>query len=821
MPPLDLTAVEPDNDGAPRPATRPALPSVGGVRKKLTPKELAHCANEGVPEDLKGRHNAMVAVARRMRDDGAPAEQIRAKLEEIAPAGKEGEIAGIVDWVMQFPTRQQKADDGRKLVQSILAERDLDGKRKRITGLLDDANHMTNIAIFADSRPTEMSSLGISISSVRGLKDAWKSFERNVKLKIAERAKAIQQHNQDAERESKTKGAIDHLAKVHDQLPNTPPTVLRVPDGYTLSPTSLSRATDDGGSVQIAAAAIIIAERQIDILNGKETLTLEFSRDGQLKRVDADRSLVFNSREIIKLADTGFPVNSYNAGDLVMYLTQFEEVNIGAIPVVKVSSCQGPLGSNWVEGFLLGTRHLTKTQLVPAISDQQVLQAVRYRGMDEGDAQLIAAYHTRGTLEGWRDAVALARTFPRVMFCVYASLGTPFLEVLGTSNFAIDISFVTSSGKTTTIRIAASCWGNPDERSAHSIVNSWDASRVYLERAPAICNGLPLILDETQRARDHKVLAQTVYDVINGRGRGRGSVKGIQRSSHWHTILFSTGESRLTSFTNDGGTRSRVLSLWGPQFGKMDGETGLTVNRLNVEVRAHYGHAGAKIVQHILDHQDQWDRWREEYEGYKRAYHVKAGENAVAGRYADYLALVEFAGRLAHQVLELPWTYENPVDKLWNELLAGAEDADQAAVALEYVYSWASSRRSQFNAGASAREGDEIRECLGRWDDGNWPWIGIFPSAVAKALTDAGFEPKTTLEIWRDRGWLETSTESRLGKEINRTTKSVKTVNGVDRLVCITKKAIEGLTGPTEPGVPRKPALPVIAALGATAAEEE
>jgi hypothetical protein len=45
--------------------------------------------------------------------------------------------------------------------------------------------------------------------------------------------------------------------------------------------------------------------------------------------------------------------------------------------------------------------------------------------------------------------------------------------------------------------------------------------------------------------------------------------------------MLSTGEAPATSFTNDGGTHGRVLTLWGHPFGRADETTAPVVQRVN------------------------------------------------------------------------------------------------------------------------------------------------------------------------------------------------------------------------------------------------
>ena len=127
-------------------------------------------------------------------------------------------------------------------------------------------------------------------------------------------------------------------------------------------------------------------------------------------------------------------------------------------------------------------------------------------------------------------------------------------------------------------------------------------------------------------------MAQTLYDPANGRGRGRGSKAGFGMQGSWHTVLISSGEQPATSFTEDGGTRSRVLTLWGSPFETVDEATGILVTRIDLAVRENYGHAGPEFVQHLLDNRADWPKYRSKHGEHKRYYAEKAKGDPGAAR---------------------------------------------------------------------------------------------------------------------------------------------------------------------------------------------
>jgi putative DNA primase/helicase len=112
--------------------------------------------------------------------------------------------------------------------------------------------------------------------------------------------------------------------------------------------------------------------------------------------------------------------------------------------------------------------------------------------------------------------------------------------------------------------------------------------------------------ENTKDSAGSKV-SQVIYQIANGRGRGRGSINGMRSTGSWRTVMLSTGEQSAVDFTlGDGGSRARVISLWGLPFGAANEATAPLVRGIDLAVQENYGHAGPRLIQFILQHQDQW-----------------------------------------------------------------------------------------------------------------------------------------------------------------------------------------------------------------------
>jgi uncharacterized protein (DUF927 family) len=313
--------------------------------------------------------------------------------------------------------------------------------------------------------------------------------------------------------------------------------------------------------------------------------------------------------------------------------------------------------------------------------------------------------------------------------------------------------------------MGASVWGEPDDRSPESLIHSWDGTRVFMERAPAVLNGLPVFLDDSSRARKDADVAITLYNIQNGRGRGRGSIDGLRATSAWKTVLVSSGEMAAVSRTEDGGTRARVLSFYGSPFGGTGQATRDVVVRLNTAVMNNHGHAGVRFIRYLLA---EWNPkvWLRLYQRKVSQLLETAGDNPIAGRLAGYVATVHVAGVLAHRALELPGGPGDAIAEAWKHVLGEVGDADVAVRALEHMASWVTSNIQAF-AGRH-REDKEGQPILppsgwaGRWDEGTgWTHVYVLPAVLKKVLKEAGYSPDSVLHTWKERGWIQKDSEGK------------------------------------------------------------
>lgn len=563
------------------------------------------------------------------------------------------------------------------------------------------------------------------------------------------------------------KPAIDIRREVYtmvaDSLPGAPVSAdIVVPLGYELGSGGVAKIEQDRRSedslaerrIPVALAPIYISSRSYEINTDEQQLTLCYEgATGNWCELTVGRDVVMDTKKLVGKSLDGIPVNSTNAKMLVEYLAAMEAANREQLTLSATSKALGWLGTNGDGGYLLGTRHV-----VPGGGEGYVA----FGGTD-GEQQIADAYHLRGTYDGWLAAISPVPLYPRVLLAMYAAFTAPILEIIGAPNCVLDLSYETSAGKTTTLRVAGSVFGNPNENDGDSLIKSWSSSRTYIERAAEMQPGLPLLLDETKRAKPDEIAA-IVYDYANGQGKGRGTIKGIARSGSWRGVMLSTGEQPVTTIGSNehGGVHARAIELWGYPLGGKDDSTMRVVTVLNRAICANYGHAGLRYVQYLVDHREaKAEEWRARYQQTLADYQQRVGSNAVAGRLCEYLAAIDTAARIVDEAGVLPWSYADPCDVLWPDIMSGASEADKATAARDYIMSWCASHQTHF-WGRHRTDQDGVAlpphsGWAGIWDGGDdYAHIALRPAVLDKLLSERGYGQDVQRQ-WEDRGWLDSN----------------------------------------------------------------
>ncbi|SUT92691.1 DUF927 domain-containing protein [Actinobacillus lignieresii] len=151
-------------------------------------------------------------------------------------------------------------------------------------------------------------------------------------------------------------------------------------------------------------------------------------------------------------------------------------------------------------------------------------------------------YTTKGTLESWKREIAgNIRGNYSMMIGIATAFTAPLLEILGTSSFGVHLFGDSSKGKSTTIHLANSIYGDKSK-----LVKTWNSTPYAIQQEAVTRNDGFLTLDEIGQAKNAKDLEAIAYDIFNETGKMQGRKEGGNREvNHWKITALSTGEKDL------------------------------------------------------------------------------------------------------------------------------------------------------------------------------------------------------------------------------------------------------------------------------------
>jgi uncharacterized protein (DUF927 family) len=154
-------------------------------------------------------------------------------------------------------------------------------------------------------------------------------------------------------------------------------------------------------------------------------------------------------------------------------------------------------------------------------------------------------YAIRGTLSEWQEHVGkYAESNPILQLGILLALSSVLLTPLNRGNFGLHILGNSSCGKSTVLHVVASVFGVE--------FRSWRTSDNAAESWGMLSNDNIMILDDIGQALAD-VVAQMIYMLGNGQGKGRANRNGIARDVIKFKVCFlSSGELDIETKLNDG-----------------------------------------------------------------------------------------------------------------------------------------------------------------------------------------------------------------------------------------------------------------------------
>lgn len=525
------------------------------------------------------------------------------------------------------------------------------------------------------------------------------------------------------------------------------PAQCKVPFGYVVQPHGVLRVVDQK-HMQVCRRPIFPVKRLLG-RSGIGLVIAVVAERGVRRAFSVDLAVATDGRRLHEpLSAAGVPITAEEIPQVTRFLAEAYRQNDRVLPEATKVETMGWHGPNGTKGFIAGSTHVTAERITHGDASGSLFLGA----MSEGEQELYQSVSSCGDLEGWRAAVCGVTGFPTAALALLSGFAAPLMMPIGVKPFVIDIYGITTSGKTTAARLAASVWGKPTVE-VDGYMHTWTTTPTALAVKLSHFSDLVSIVDDTKTipAKDKGAFqAGVVYTVANGQEKSRATITaGLRGTRSMATILLSTGESSIVSGSKDAGTRARTLSLGDSPFPSAQPamENGIAL---------HHGVAGPQWVQWLQQQRPQWEAWKARHFEL-REHLTREATGAVAGRLSDPAALMMLAGELVEQRFDLGLDMRAVFETLVKAMQVGDLDADQPREALDQVFAWALAHREQFWRSNPPKEDvpPQNRGWLGWWPfEETWKELGIRRSELERTLLELGFHPPDVIEQWLARGYL-------------------------------------------------------------------
>ena len=326
---------------------------------------------------------------------------------------------------------------------------------------------------------------------------------------------------------------------------------------------------------------IMPIKRLTNIQTGKEKMIVAFKKNGVWKEQTFDKSTLLSANKIVNaMTDYGILISSENAKYLVKYFCEIESLNVSTIDTQRSTSKMG-----WFDNDFIPFVDKEKIEFDSEESFKSLYNSISSNG-DEN------AY-----LEKIKEILKSKRKEP--LMCMLVSLASVLVKPCGVLPFIFHLYGTGGKGKTISLMLGASIWGNPNEGGfmgdAKSTKTAFEMRLNFLNNLPLIVDDMSQVKNSISSSRNNTDFSDFIYLVCSGRGNERSNVNlGLNATTEWKNAILTNAEKPITSELSNGGEILRVID-YEVDEGNIFNDPKATADF----IRSNYGFLGKEFVNSI------------------------------------------------------------------------------------------------------------------------------------------------------------------------------------------------------------------------------
>lgn len=445
---------------------------------------------------------------------------------------------------------------------------------------------------------------------------------------------------------------------------------------------------------------------------GEEKVEVAFFRKNRWETLITDRETVSNTQKIVSLANRGIAVTSLTARYLVEYM---QDIIVDSEETLPYEPSRSSLGWAMYEGnrvFLPYAKEITFD--------------------DEGAFYEMFSYiKTEGDFDKWKEYIENLRNYHiAIRLAMAASFASPLVELIGQNPFVFHIWGSTGTGKTVSLLVAMSIWGDPDR--GH-LVRTLNSTNNAMMKTAAFLRNIPFAGDELQtiKTRENNY-DKIIMQLTEGIDRSRLNAKSkLDSTKSWACSFLFSGEEPCIKSASGGGAKNRAIEIHCQEKIIPNGNPEAEFCKHN------YGFAGEVFVNYLAEHVDEIRQM------YSNIFNQIMESVSTTEKQAGSMALMLTADEIARRLF---WPSESALTvEQVREYLCLAEEVDVSERAYKYIIDVIAEHNKNFSSDSYIQ--------WGKIDDDNN--VFFIKNTLENVLLQGNFDFDSVKNSWAQKGYIE------------------------------------------------------------------
>lgn len=327
-------------------------------------------------------------------------------------------------------------------------------------------------------------------------------------------------------------------------------------------------------------------------------VAVTFPIDGQ-RTLRVPAGLLADARRFANwMSERGVYESPMNLERLALYLGKYSKKLQSELAAETLYAQLGWRDLSTKPKFVLADEVLRPNALsIPVGTPSEAVQNVRDFASKAGD------------LATWRRAYMQVQGLanaPPMAFVALLAWAAPLMVFTGYHGVLVNLVGASGRGKSTSMKVCASVWGQPKE----SMIQIMD-NKIPMLNKLGVMNSLPVTFDEITEM-DPAMLGVFLYELANGRGKERAHISGITKanSTTWNTILIGSSNVSLYSkiAANRVGNNAQNYRVLEFNIDAAKDSDKPVVDEMLATLAENYGIAGRDYAQYLVDNVDAVQR---------------------------------------------------------------------------------------------------------------------------------------------------------------------------------------------------------------------